>query len=164
MAETKVVVDPNTQSITLTRDFDAPRELVFKVITDPELIPQWWGPRSLTTRVDRMEVRPGGVWRFLHRDRETGAEYGFHGVYHAVAPECIVQTFEFEGAPGHVAMETMTFDDLGGTTRMTTASVYQTVTDRDMVVQSGMESGARETHDRLQEVLDRMKSGPGTTR
>src|SRR5205823_9575981 len=133
--------------------FDAPRELVFKAHTDPQIIPQWWGPRSLTTTVEALEVRPGGLWRFVHHDA-AGNEYAFHGVYHAVAPpERLVYTFEFEGAPGHVVLETVTFEDVQGKTKLTDVSVFQTVEDRDGMLRSGMEEGATESMDRLAELL-----------
>ncbi len=164
MAETTFVADPKTQDIVVTREFAAPRELVFKVLTDPTLIPQWWGPRQYTTTVDKMDVRPGGQWRFVQQDG-SGNEYAFHGVYHAVVPpERIVQTFEFEGATGHVAMETLTLEEVGGRTRMTVTSVFQTVADRDAMWASGMESGAREAYDRLEELLQTLKTGPVKTR
>jgi len=78
MTKTNLIAEPGKQEIVITRIFDAPRELVFKVFTDPNLMPEWWGPKSLTTTVDKMEVRPGGVWRFVHRDAD-GNEYAFHG-------------------------------------------------------------------------------------
>ncbi len=156
---TNIGAEPGKQEITIIREFDAPRELVFKVFTDPKLIPQWWGPRSLSTEVDRMDVRPGGQWRFINRDAE-GKEYAFHGVYHeVVAPERIIDTFEFEELPekGHVALETMKLEDLpGGRTRFTVQSVFQSVADRDGMLQSGMEEGVNDTYDRLAELLRTM--------
>jgi uncharacterized protein YndB with AHSA1/START domain len=153
MAKTEFVIKPGTNEMTMTRVFDAPRELVFKAMTDPALIPKWWGPRLYWTKVDKMDVRLGGVWRFINGDA-AGNEYGFHGVYHLVdAPERVIQTFEFEGVPGHVALETMTLEDLGGKTRMVQQSVFQSVGDRDGMVQSGMQDGAAETNDRLAELL-----------
>src|SRR5574339_257992 len=89
------------REVVLTRLFDAPRELVFRAHTDPELIPQWWGLRSNTTIVEELELRPGGAWRFVQRDAK-GNEFAFHGEYREVmAPERLVNTFEFEGVPGH---------------------------------------------------------------
>lgn len=154
MSKTAVTAPAARHDIVLTREFDAPRDLVFRVYTDPRAIPNWWGPRRLTTTVDRMDVRPGGAWRFVQRDAD-GSEYAFHGVYHdVVPPERVVTTFEFEGMPGHVAMETTTLEDLGGgRTRLTTTSVFQTVEDRDGMVASGMEEGATESMDRLAELL-----------
>src|SRR5579884_2280686 len=157
--KTTVIAEPGKQEMTITREFDASRELVFKAITDPQLIPQWWGPRYLSTEVDRMDVRPGGQWRFIQRDAEGNA-YAFHGVYHEVlVPERIIDTFEFEGLPeaGHVTLETMKLEPLsGGRTRLTTQSVYQSVADRDAMLQSGMESVINDTYDRLEEILKKL--------
>jgi len=151
-----VNAEPGKQEILITREFDAPRELVFKACTDPQLVAQWWGPRRFSTYVDKMDVRPGGQWRFINRDAE-GNEYAFHGVYHEIlAPERIIDTFEFEGLPetGHVTLETMRLEALpGGRTRLTTQSVYQSIIDRDATLQSGMEEGLNETYERLAEVL-----------
>lgn len=153
MAKSKLVAEPGKQEITVTSIIDAPRDLVFKAYTDPNAIPQWWGPRGLTTVVDQMDVRPGGIWRFVHRDAE-GNEYGFHGVYHDVmSPERIISTFEFEGMPGHVLLSTMTFEEQDGKTKLTDASVFQSVEDRDGMLQSGMEGGASESMERLNEYL-----------
>ena len=100
-----------------------------------------------------MEVRVGGIWRFVQRD-DRGSEFAFHGVYHEVTPpERLVYTFEFEGTPGHVLLESVKFEDAGGGTRLTDTSVFQSVEDRDGVLESGMESGAIETMDRLAELL-----------
>ncbi len=156
-----ILAEPGKQEILLSREFDAPRELVFKACTDPELIPQWWGPRYLSTVVDKMDVRPGGQWRFINRDAE-GNEYAFHGVYHEVlAPERIIDTFEFEGLPetGHVTLETMKLEALpGGRTRLTTQSVFQSVADRDGMLQTDMEEGVHDTYDRLAELLQKMNA------
>ena len=127
---------------------------------DPKLIPEWWGPSYLSTEVDRMDVKPGGQWRFINRDAE-GHAYAFHGVYHDIsAPERVIDTFEFEGLPepGHVTLETMKLEELpGGRTRLTTQSVFQSVADRDAALQSGMESGISDTYNRLEELLDKFK-------
>ncbi len=156
---THILAEPGKQEMVITREFDAPRELVFKAVTDPKLVPQWWGPRYLSTEVDKMDVRPGGQWRFINRDAE-GNEYAFHGVYHEVlAPSRVIDTFEFEGLPetGHVVLETIKFEDLpGGRTRLIAQSVFQSVADRDGALQSGMESGVNDTYDRLEELLKKM--------
>src|SRR4029453_19628751 len=81
MSDMKVVADPGTQEIVITRSFDAPRERVFKAFTDPEAVGQWWGLDSTETVVDQLEARAGGRWRFVEREGD-GSEYGFHGVYH----------------------------------------------------------------------------------
>ena len=154
MNKTELIVEPGTQEIVMTRTFDAPRELVFKTTMDPDLIPRWWGPRYLTTTVDEMDVRPGGKWRYIQRDPE-GNVHAFHGVYHDIAaPERVVCTFEYEGVPGHVLLQTMTLDEVGGgKTKLTMQSVFQSVADRDGMVQAGMEVGARDMVDRIEELL-----------
>ena len=153
-ATTDVVAEPGRQDVVITRVFDAPRELVYRVFTDPEQVPDWWGPAGDRMVVDEMDVRPGGRWRYVETDGD-GNEYGFHGIYHQVTPpERLVYTFEFEGMPGHVMMETITFEDLGdGRTKLIDVGVFQTVEDRDGMVASGMESGARESMDRLAALL-----------
>src|SRR5207247_8270998 len=141
---TKILAEPGKQEILITREFDAPRELVFKACTDPKLIPQWWGPRYLSTEVDKMDVRPGGQWRFLNRDAE-GNEYAFHGVYHEVlAPERIIDSFKSEGltATGHVTLKTMKLEQLPGRrSQLIAQSVFQTGASRDCMLHSGMEEG-----------------------
>ena len=154
MSDMKVVADPGTHEILITRSFDAPRERVFKAFTDPEAVTQWWGLRGSKTEVDELEARPGGRWRFVERDG-NGGEDAFHGVYHDVAPERIVYTFEYEGMPGHVLLETITFEERDGRTLMIDSSVFQSVADRDGMLQSGMESGAAESMDQLDEYLAR---------
>src|SRR2546425_9155377 len=102
---TKVTLPSDTE-ILITREFDAPRDLVFKAMTDPDLIPRWWGPRAYTTEVDQMDVRPGGKWRFINRTPD-GAAHGFPGEdREIVPPERIVQTFEYEPMPRHVFLAT----------------------------------------------------------
>jgi len=153
MNKTILIAEPGKLEVLVTRTFDAPRERVFKAFTDPNLIPLWWGPRYLTTTVEKMEVRAGGMWRFIQRD-PAGSVYAFHGVYHEVsAPGRIVQTFEFEGTPGHVLMETDTLEEQDGKTRLTTQSVFQSVDDRDEMLKSGMEGGQDESYERLSELL-----------
>jgi uncharacterized protein YndB with AHSA1/START domain len=155
MTETVLIAEPGKQEIVVTRVFDAPRELVFKTITDPDLIPQWWGPKYLTTTVERMEVKPGGIWRYIQKDAK-GNEYAFQGVYHGIdAPERLVYTFEFEGIPGHVLLETVRLKDQNGKTKMIDQSVFQSVEDRDGMLTSGMEEGANETMDRLTGLLSK---------
>lgn len=147
------VTTPSDREIVMTRVFDAPRELVFKAYTDPNAIPRWWGLRAHTTTVDKMDLRPGGVWRYVSRGPD-GSEYAFNGVYREIVPpERLVQTFEFEGMPGHVSVETATFDEHDGKTTVTSTSVFDTVEDRNEMLKSGMEAGAAETFDRLAELL-----------
>lgn len=146
---------PSAREVVMTRVFNAPRELVFKAHTDRAMVAQWWGQRNTTTIVDKMDVRPGGEWRFVQRDAD-GNEWGFHGEYLEITPvERLVQTFEFEGMPGHVVEDTAVFEDLGGKTRITTTSLFATPEDRDGMIQSGMESGANESWDRLAELVEK---------
>ena len=154
MTKTSVIAEPGTYEVLMTRVFDAPRDLVFKAFTDPRHIPQWWGPKNLTTVVDKMDVKAGGLWRFVQRDQQ-GNEFAFHGVYHEImSPERIVNTFEYEGTPGHVALETARLEALpDGKTRYTASSVFQSVADRDGMVRSGMETGARESMERFADLL-----------
>jgi uncharacterized protein YndB with AHSA1/START domain len=155
--KTTLLAEPGKSVIQVTRIFDAPRELVFKVTTDPRLIPQWWGPRIYTTTVEKMEVRPGGMWRFVQKG-DDGSPYAFHGVYHDVVPgERVVSTFEFEGFPGHVLLEMVDYEDLGGKTRLRGTYVYASVEDRDGMLSSGMADGESESYDRLDELLAKRK-------
>ena len=153
MEKLKLTAEPGKHEIVITRLFDASPERLFKVMTDPTLIPRWWGPRRLTTTVDQMEVKKGGLWRYLQSDAEGNA-YAFNGVYHRIAPpEQLVYTFEFEGLPGHILLETLTLTARDGKTLLTDASVFQSVQDRDGMLMSGMESGASESMERLAELL-----------
>lgn len=159
MGDTEIIIEPGKQDIVFKRTFDAPCEVVFKALTDPSLIPSWWGPRKYETIVDVMEPRAGGRWRYLNRNPESGEEFGFHGVYHdIVAPERVVQTTEFEGFPGPVGLETATLEERDGKTYMVAVSLAPSVEARDAIVASGMESGARETYDRLDEVIQDLVS------
>lgn len=153
MPDTELTIEPGKHNLVITRVFDAPRDLVFKTVTDSSLIPQWWGQSNLTTTVEKMEVKTGGVWRYVQRD-PAGNEFAFNGVYHAVVPpELLIYTFEFEGMPNHVMLETVTFEEQDGKTRMIDTPVFQTVEDRDAALASGMEQGASESTDRFAEVL-----------
>jgi uncharacterized protein YndB with AHSA1/START domain len=150
------VTTPTDREIRIERVFDAPRDRVFAVYTDPELIPEWWGPRNTTTAVDHMDVRTGGSWRFAVRDSD-GTETGFRGTFREVSPpDRIVQTFEWEGMPGHVSVETAVFEDLGERTKVTTTSIFHTTEERDGMLGSGMEGGMNETYARLDELLARL--------
>ena len=158
MAKADYVIEPGKQEIIITRDFDAPRELVFNAYTDPKLVSQWFGPRDYTTTVDKMDARPGGLWRFIQRN-QSGDEFAFHGVHHdVVAPERIVATFEFEGVPGHVLLQTVTLEPRGQTTRMVEQLLFQSVADRDGMVASGMQRGSDDSMDRMAEILEKLKA------
>ena len=154
---TSIKAEPGKQEIFITREFDAPRELVFKAFTDAKLVAQWLGPRELTMKIEKFEPKTGGSYRYIHSMGELS--FGFHGVVHEVTfPERIIQTFEFEGLPekGHVTLETARFEALpGGRTRFTNQSVFQSVADRDGMLQSGMERGVNDSYERLDELFEK---------
>lgn len=156
MSDLTVTAEPGQHDIVVTRGFDAPREVVFRALTEPEHLARWWGVRESETLVDRAEVRPGGSWRFVER-MPDGQEYGFHGVVHdVVAPERFVRTFEYEGMPGHVCLESHSLEERDGRTLYTSVSVFQTVEDRDGMVQAGMEEGMEQSFASLDELLATM--------
>lgn len=155
MGTTEITVVPGLPFIDVRREFDAPRDLVFRAHTDPELLVQWLGPRRLTMAIERFEARDGGTWRFVHRDVD-GTEYWFHGVFHGTPSlDGIVQTFEFEGAPGHVSLESLSFEEHDRRTVIHGHAVYQSVAARDAMVESGMEGGMNEGYERLDELFAR---------
>jgi uncharacterized protein YndB with AHSA1/START domain len=157
---TKITAEPGKQEIIIEREFDAPRELVFKAFTDPKLYAQWLGPRGLAMKLETFEPRNGGSWRYIQKD-QNGNEFAFHGVNHEVAaPERIIGTFEFEGLPekGHVILQTARFVAMpGNRTLLSSQSVFQSVADRDGMLQSGMEVGVNDSYDRLDELLEILK-------
>jgi uncharacterized protein YndB with AHSA1/START domain len=141
------------REIHIERVFDAPRDRVFAVFTDPELIPRWWGPHGTKAVVEEMDVRTGGDWRF-RIENSDGTETGFRGTYREVTPpERIVQTFEWNGMPGYVSVDTAEFIDLGEQTKIVSTSLFYTTEERDGMIDSGMEGGLNETYERLDAVL-----------
>jgi uncharacterized protein YndB with AHSA1/START domain len=158
MSKTEITAEPGIPVIVITREFDAPRELVFRAHTDPDLLVRWLGPRDLATAIDRYAARDGGTWRYVQTDA-AGNAYGFHGVFHGdPSPDAIVQTFEFEGAPGHVCLQTATFTERDGKTLTRTVSSFQSVEDRDAMIASGMERGVHDSGERLAELLARLQA------
>ncbi|WP_167137179.1 SRPBCC family protein [Diaminobutyricimonas sp. TR449] len=143
--------------IDFEREFDAPVAAVFNAHKDPELLKQWLGPRGYEMVIDHFDFRTGGGYRYIHRDPE-GQEYVFNGVYHTVREnEFAIQTFEFEGFPDVVSIESMTFEDLGnGRTRLRGHSVYPSQEARDGMVSSGMEEGMSDGYEQLDELLARV--------
>ena len=156
MTDTTFTVEPGVPQILATRELNAPADLVFRTYTEPDLLAQWLGPRKYTMTVDTYEVRDGGRWRYVHAD-DAGNEYGFHGVFHGTPSlDGVVQTFEFEGAPGNVQMDTATFEEKGGKTLLHMNSVFQSVQARDAMYQSGMAEGMNEGFERLDELLAKL--------
>ncbi|HML22939.1 MAG TPA: SRPBCC family protein [Aggregatilinea sp.] len=156
MSKLNLIAEPGQLDIRMIRDFDAPRELVFKACTDPALVAQWWGLKNTTTVVEKLELKMGGLWRFIEHNAD-GEEHAFRGVYHEVtAPERLVYTFEYEPMPGHILLETIEFEEHDGKTRVIDTSVYQSVEDRDGMLSTGMSDGAEESWDRLEELLAKL--------
>jgi len=148
-----IITTPGDREIRIERIFNAPRERVWQAMTDPKLVAQWWG-RGNKLVIERMEVERGGHWRFVEHGPE--GVHGFEGRYsEVVPPERVVQTFEWDGMPGHVALETATLEDLGdGRTKLVTTSLFHTTEDRDGMIQSGMEQGVNESYRALDRLLD----------
>ncbi len=156
MTEMQITAEPGVPQILTSREFAAPRDLVFRAFTEPDLLVQWLGPRRYKMTIDRWDLRDGGTYRYVHAD-EAGNEFGFHGVFHGdPSPDGIVQTFEFEGAPGHVSMDTATFEERDGKTIVRINSVFQSVQARDAMVDAGMASGMSEGYERLDDLLARL--------
>jgi uncharacterized protein YndB with AHSA1/START domain len=152
---TRIEVPSDLPLVRITREFDAPPEKVFRAHVDPELVVQWLGPRRLEMRIDRWDAATGGAYRYLHVDAD-GTEFGFHGSFHEVGPDRIVQTFTYEGFAESVALETLRLIDLGdGRTRLEATSLVDSFEARDAFVASGMEGGLREGYQRLDELLAR---------
>ena len=158
MSKNNLVVEREKLQFTMSRVLDAPRELVWKVTTDPELIPQWWGPHQYTTVVDKMDLRVGGAWRYIQSDAE-GNKFAFNGVFKEIQPpRRLSYTFEFEPMAGHISTDTVTYEELpDGKTRMTSTTTFNTLEDLEGMLQSGMEDGSVETWDRLEALLQEQK-------
>ena len=151
-AQATIEADPDVPLIRITRDFAGTPEQLFKAHTDPDLFARWVGPRNITTKIDYWDARDGGSWRFLNIRGDE--EYAFRGCFHTVAPAKIVQTFTFEGAPEGVALETLTFEDLGdGRTRLVATSLVDSFEGRDAWLASGMEVGVNDGYAKLDRLL-----------
>ncbi|MEP6730793.1 MAG: SRPBCC family protein [bacterium] len=149
------VTTPTDRTIHVERVFDASRERVWRAMTDPALVAQWWG-RGNKLVVERLEVERGGYWRFV--EHAPDGVHGFGGRYREVVPnERVVQTFEWDGMPGHVIVETMTLSDLpGGKTKLVTTSLFHTPEERDGMLHSGMEGGMNQSYQALDRLLATM--------
>jgi len=146
------ITTPSDRTIRNERIFNAPRDRVWQALTDPALVAQWWG-RGNKLVIERMEVKRGGHWRFVEHGPE--GSHGYEGRYREVTPkERVVQTFEWDGMPGHVAVETLTLEDLGdGRTRLVNVSLFHTTEERDGMLHSGMEQGLNQSYAALDKVL-----------
>jgi uncharacterized protein YndB with AHSA1/START domain len=149
---TTIEADPDLPLVRITRDFRATPAQLMRAHTDPEIFARWVGPHSVSTRIDHWDARTGGSYRFLnvHGDEE----YAFHGCFHEVSDDRLVQTFTFEGVPDGVSLDTMTFEDLGGgMTRLHAQSLVDSFEGRDAMLASGMEVGVDEGYASLDRLL-----------
>ena len=146
------ITTPTEREIRTERIFNAPRERVWKAFTNPELVAQWWG-RGNKLVIERFEPKRGGHWRFVEHGPQ--GPNGFEGRFREVTPpERVVQTFEWDGMPGHVIVETMTLEDLGdGRTKLVNVSLFHTAEERDGMLHSGMEQGMNDSYAALDKVL-----------
>ena len=145
-----VVTLPTDTQILITREFDAPRDLVYRAWTTPQLIKRWWsGDRGVVTSVE-VDLRVGGRWRYV-MTANAGFEVAFHGEYREIVPnERIVSTEVFEGAPEGEAVNTDTFTEVAGRTRVTMLAQHASREIRDLVLSTGMEGGMQEAMDHLE--------------
>lgn len=153
---TTITAQPGTPFLDIVREFDAAPDLVFRAHVEPELVAQWLGPRDLGTEIEELDARFGGRYRYVQsRATDDSFEARFRGVFHTVEPDkLIIQTFEWEGAPNEVALETHRFEDLGnGRTRLTSHSVFPSVEALEMAMATGMSHGIHDSMDRLAELL-----------
>ena len=151
--ETTIEAHPDLPLVTITREFDAPPALVYRAWTEPDLVRQWMGPRSVEMDIEVWDCRTGGSYRYIHRRGDD--EYAFRGCFHEVREnDLIIQTFTFEGMPDGVALEKLVLEDLpGGRCRLTATSLVDSFADRDAFVASGMEDGVRQGYERLDAIV-----------
>ena len=151
--ETEIIVDQKVPLVRIIREFDAPRERVFRAHTDPELLARWLGPRDVQMSFVQYDCRTGGSYRYVHSRGDD--EFGFFGSFHVVRePDLIVQTFTYEGFPEGVALETLTLEELpGGRCRLVATSLTDSFEGRDAMVASGMETGIVQGYEKLDELL-----------
>jgi uncharacterized protein YndB with AHSA1/START domain len=153
--KSKLTVElPSDTTIRMTRTFKAPKALLFEAHSKPEHLRKWWGQRDSPLSVCDIDFRVGGTWRFVQRSTNSGEVYGFHGEFREISPpDLITWTFEFEGMPGHVSVETIRFVEANGETTLIAESSFDSKEERDGMIESGMEAGAAETWDRLAELM-----------
>ncbi|WP_371405005.1 SRPBCC domain-containing protein [Kribbella sp. NBC_00662] len=152
MTGTVINTPTGTPFVEVTREFAATPAQLFRIMTDRDLIAEWLGPRDLDATIEEYDVRPGGTYRYIHRD--DSGEYAFRGVFHSVEQDkLIIQTFEWEGAPGEVCIEKMTLEPTDSGVRLHQQSVFPSVDARDQSIEYGMENGINDSMDRLAELL-----------
>lgn len=149
------ITTPTDREILIEREFDAPRDKVWRAFSEPELVAQWWG-RGNELEIVKYEFEKGGHWRFVEHGPD--GTHGFEGRFREITPkDRIVQTFEWDGMPGYVSVDDARFEDLpGGRTRIVTRSLFFTTEERDGMLQSGMESGLNESYEALDRLLEKI--------
>jgi uncharacterized protein YndB with AHSA1/START domain len=155
MSTASILTTPSDREVQIERVFDAPHDRVWRAFTERELVAEWWG-RGNELVIERLEVERGGHWRFVEHSAE--GVHGFEGRYREVTPpERLVSTFEWDGMPGYVAVETTELEDLGdGRTRVITTSLFHTTGERDGMVNSGMQTGLDQSYAALDRLLARL--------
>lgn len=150
---------PSDTTIQMARSFNAPKHLLFEAHSKPEHLRRWWGQRDAPLSVCDVDFRVGGKWRFVQRSMGSGEEFAFHGEFREIIPdERITWTFEFEGMPGHVSVERLSFIDHPEGTLLVSLATFDSKEDRDAMLESGMEAGAAESLDRLGELLGSLQA------
>lgn len=150
--KTRITAPEGLPYVDMEREFDAPAELVHRAYREPDLVKQWLGPRQYEMIIEKWDARQGGEYRYVHKDGSNA--YAFRGVFHSMAVDNMVQTFEFAGAPGHVSLDTQVIEDLpGGRSRVKSHSIFMSVADRDAMVEAGMSDGVEDGYNRLDELL-----------
>jgi uncharacterized protein YndB with AHSA1/START domain len=150
---TATVTLPADEQILITREFDAPKDLVYKAFTTPELVKRWWSAKRGEVTVAEIDLRVGGKWRYAMVTTEGGFEVAFHGEYREIVPnERIVSTEVFEGVPDAEALNTMTLTEVDGRTTLTILVEHMSKEHRDAHIESGMEAGLQDAMDLLEQV------------
>ena len=153
ITQTAIEADPKLPIIWITREFAATAVQLFRAHTDPVLFAQWVGPDAAATQIEHWDARTGGSWRYTGRIGDT--EFAFHGCFHEVRLDRIVQTFTYEGEPDGVVLETLWFEDLGGgRARLRLQSLVDSFESRDAWLASGMETGVNDGYAKLQRMVD----------
>ena len=154
METTDIAYDKQKLEVRMSRVFSAPREKLWQAHTDPELVKKWWGPRKYDITVEKLETRVGGEWKMVHTNVADNERHVFYGKYlEVVEPEKITWTFIYEPFPGSVVTETLRFEELAdGKTELSVVSKFPNIEALEGMAQSGMEEGAKETWDRLEEL------------
>jgi uncharacterized protein YndB with AHSA1/START domain len=149
---TATVTLPADEQILITREFDAPKHLVYKAFTTPELVKRWWSAKRGEVTIAEIDLRVGGKWRYV-MVTDGGFEVAFHGEYREIVPnERIVSTEVYEGMPEGEALNTVTFTETEGRTTLTVLVQHSSKEARDAHIDSGMETGMQEGMDLLEQV------------